>query len=348
MDQIISSAKMIASYLEANDYTVFDLAEASSVSPRTIARLLNDECRLSYEVAVGLHKLIPEISVDYLFLYDSKYQLQKKELARSAEIKNIREVIDFFRLKQLFPEDRRNSKALIERGLRLFGEDCLKNMSFNYSPLPALFSKAKGSVANDSAAWTVFAYNKCIEESENSILDFNESIFLREFDSLRILTATTSIDGALANIKGFCSKCGINFCMCNSIPNARIKGVSVRNSDGKVFILLSNLFKCVETLMIAFVHECYHNKNHDFDDPSLSEEGRTAENERTVDKETRRFFVEDYYFSEEQFPAYRAKDIYTIARKYGSAPGIVASIARCECGNFTNRYVNALLHFYSR
>ena len=263
MDQIVSSAKMIASYLEANNFTIIDLAKASNVSPRTIARLLNDECKLPYEVAVGLNKLIPEISVEYLILYDSKYQFQKKNLASNSEIKNIREVIDFFRLKQLFPEDRRNSSVLVEKGLRLFGEECLKNMSFEYSSLPALYSKANGSISNDSAAWTIFAYNRCIEENENHILNFNESTFLQEFDSLRILTATTSIDGAFANIKSFCAKCGINFYVCNSIPNARIKGVSVRDSDGRVFILLSNLFKCVETLMIAFVHECFHIRNHD-------------------------------------------------------------------------------------
>lgn len=348
MEQIISSAKMIASYLEANNFTVSDLVEASNVSSRTIARLLNDECKLPYEVAVGLNKLISEISVEFLVLYDSKYQLQKKNLARTVEIKKIREVIDYFRLKKLFPEDRKNSKVLIEKGLKLFGEDCLKNMSFDYAPLPVFYSKAKGSVSNDSAAWTIFAYSKCIEENEDRIMDFNEEVFLSEFDSLRILTATTSIDGAYANIKQFCNLCGINFCMCDIIPNARIKGVSVKDPGGRVFIILSNLFKCVETLLIAFVHECFHIKNHDFENPSLSEDGRTADNERVIDNDTRRFFVGDYVFPKEDFSTYRAKDICEIARKYNSAPGIVASIARCECDVFTNRNVNALLHFYNR
>lgn len=77
MNELISTGNMIRIYMEANGVAVRDLSAACNVSERRIYGLLNDESRLTSEVASGLKALIPGISEDFLFTYEEKYQLQK-------------------------------------------------------------------------------------------------------------------------------------------------------------------------------------------------------------------------------------------------------------------------------
>lgn len=346
MDKIISTAKLISMYIEDNNIKIEDLASASNVNSRTVRRILNDECKLSYDVAFGLQTLIPELKAEFLASYDSKYQIQKNEILRSLNIKKAKEIIDFFRLKKLYPQYKDNTNKLIEKGLEVFGETGFSSGVFISPFSQVVFSKANNEILEDSTAWTVAAYREYLSSSVSEPYTFNKEIFLSKFHELKQITASTSYEGAIVNMSKFCKACGINFYIRESIANARIKGVCIKDSDGHIFIMLSTLFRCVESMLIAFVHECFHLKNNDFDNPALTEEGRTAENEHLIDKETRYFFIKDNQFTKEQVKAFRAKDIYMIAKKNESSPGIVASIARCESSVFDNQKVNSLLHFY--
>ncbi len=75
-NKIISTGEMMKGYMDANDVSVSELAAASGVSARTIYRLLNDESKLSRKIAVGMNALIPEITVEFLMMYDAKYLAQ--------------------------------------------------------------------------------------------------------------------------------------------------------------------------------------------------------------------------------------------------------------------------------
>lgn len=76
VDKIISTGEMLKGYMEENGVSVSALAIASDVSERSIYRLLNGECKLSRKIALGMNSLIPEISVEFLMMYDAKYQAQ--------------------------------------------------------------------------------------------------------------------------------------------------------------------------------------------------------------------------------------------------------------------------------
>ena len=78
MDRIVSTSKMIGTYLQENSITLEQLADASGVSIITIQRLFNEESKLPYDVAKGVNALIPEIGVEFLMNYDVKYQSQKR------------------------------------------------------------------------------------------------------------------------------------------------------------------------------------------------------------------------------------------------------------------------------
>ncbi len=76
VDKIISTGEMLKGYMEVNDVSVSALATASDVSERSIYRLLKGESKLSRKIAHGMNLLVPEISVEFLMMYDARYQAQ--------------------------------------------------------------------------------------------------------------------------------------------------------------------------------------------------------------------------------------------------------------------------------
>lgn len=79
-NNLISTGKLINEYLESNKHTASELAEKSGVSLNDVLLILSDKKKVSEEIADGLHKLIEEISPDFLMKYDSKYQEQAKNI----------------------------------------------------------------------------------------------------------------------------------------------------------------------------------------------------------------------------------------------------------------------------
>lgn len=76
--KLISTGKMVMTYLMKSGYKITDLVDSScGVSSRKIYRFLNGEGRISLPIAEGVHRLINEISVDFLLSYDAKYVPRK-------------------------------------------------------------------------------------------------------------------------------------------------------------------------------------------------------------------------------------------------------------------------------
>ena len=65
-----STGDMIAWFLENNDLTINQLAEASGVTPTTVYRVINEGANLSVQIAFGLHKLLPGIKIEDIVAYD--------------------------------------------------------------------------------------------------------------------------------------------------------------------------------------------------------------------------------------------------------------------------------------
>ena len=341
MKDIVCTGKMIQTYLAANGYTIQNLAESSKSSIRTIYRIFNDECKLSYEVAVGINTLIPEISVEFLMTYDTKYQLQKKQLELKNGIENLDKVVEHYKLKKLFPELSKDKKALIERAKEVFG---IKNIQSGENEMPWLVS-VNYSLANNAddfvkTLWLQTAYRECCEKE---MLEFDRNGFLKEFDSIKQLSGTSNYEMTIFNIKMFCKKCGLNYHLRNSIPNSRIKAVTVKDNDGRIIILMSDLFKCVENLWIAFVHELEHIKKEDYNMLGLYSDEARDENENYVSEETARYFIGDLY---DDIKTCDIETVFNICKQCNVPQGIVAEIVRFKTGDYKNRQVNSLLNFY--
>ena len=72
-----STGEMIAWFLDNNDITVNLLARASSVTSKTVYRLIHEGANLSYKIALGLHILLPEIKAEDIVAYDARFQAEK-------------------------------------------------------------------------------------------------------------------------------------------------------------------------------------------------------------------------------------------------------------------------------
>lgn len=344
MDRIISTGSMVGIYLEANGFTITDLAASSGLSGRTIYRLLNDEGKLTQEMAEGVNKLIPGISVEFLMTYDAKYQIQKKEFVKANCNCDIDALISKYRLKKLYPSLAKNKEELFNKGKSILGLNQMNSGNISDPRLVSFqFSQAANPMESDAILWLTVAYKECLEKNSGTNLIFNKGQFEQQFDQLKELCGATTIENSLFSMNEFANSCGIYFFLRPSIPNARIKAVTIKDSDNRIIILMSDLFKCVETLWIAFIHECFHILNNDFDKPEYMNNDRSSLNERNTEKETFEFLVSDCMNNQKYFDVH---DVSEISSRNRVPMGIVASFAREISGIFNDSSINAFIHYY--
>ncbi|MDX9757327.1 MAG: hypothetical protein RBT52_07515, partial [Sulfurimonas sp.] len=226
INRLLSTGQIINGYLEENGKTLYDLAHNSKVSARSIYRLLNDECKLSDSVALGMNALIPEVSAEFLLSYDAKYQLQKTMFEKDNDVVDLEKHIDFFKMKKLYPEIKNDSFSLFEKAKEIFGhKNVLENKIDASSFLSYQYSQAKNQDENSALIWLVATYKEFVNLQPSGLLSFNRNTFVDAFSSLSSLCGATSIKSTIFNMRDFCETCGINFYFRPSIPNSRVKSV---------------------------------------------------------------------------------------------------------------------------
>lgn len=337
-----STGKIVKMYIDENGFNASDLANASNVSIRTIIRLYNDETPLSFNVAVGLNKLIPEISTDFIVSYDSKYQFYKKELEKKDDCVKISEVISKYKMKKLYKTEASNELLLFDKAKEIFGLDNIKNGYYvDVSGLSYCFNIAEGVKDTTPLIWLKAAYEEYKKDSE--LLIFNNDAFEKEIKTLKIRSNTSDIKSTIYNMRSFCKKCGINFYFRPSIPGARIKAVAVKDTDGYIYIFVSDLFKCIENIWLSFVHECMHIKENDFDVLENCNDSFIDVDENYIDQKAIEFFIGADYTNDD------LKDIESIAklsRDTNTPLSITVEIARFIKQNYSDYTLNKYIHYF--
>lgn len=338
-----STGEMIAWFLDNNDLTINQLAEASGVTPKTVYRVINEGAKLSNKIALGLHNLLPGIKIEDIVAYDAKFQFEKQQYEQtSTNSLSTNELIKKFHLKKLYPELKNKPIELIKKA----GE-CLGNTINNNAPdldgLRYAFSKANNSDNTSSEIWLCAAYHECLALLHNQPLEFKQPIFDSLFYEIKQFSDTDDINSTLYNMKKICKKIGINFYFRSSITNSRIKAVSVSDKDGNVFLFVSDLFKSIEILWLAFVHEMIHIKNGDVFKPGIGETC-SKEEEKEINLDSEKYYIEkdvDWSTINTQ------ESIASLAKETNAPAGIIAELSRYHNQCYTNYAVNNFIHYYS-
>lgn len=343
--KMVSTGTIIKMYLEENKVSAAEAAEASNVSLRTILRVLNDESKLSADIAIGLNRLLPEISAEYLLSYDSQYQLQKKIVEKTNNDISISKVLIAYQMKKLYKDLANDEISLFEKTKNVFGLDNIINDCYiDVDDLSYCFSLANGE-RNNHLIWLKAAYEDCKKSSDYLALNFDQQVFDKNFDSLKGRTFTNDLRTTIYNMKSFCKRCGINFYYRPSIPGARVKAVAVKDKEGKVFIFVSDLFKCIENLWLAFIHECEHIKNKDFEKQANVKKDLidSSIDENYIDEKAIEFFIgNDYAIDNMKNINY----IIALAERTKSPVSIVTEIARFKNNNYVDSAFNKYIHYY--
>lgn len=343
---VVSTGEVINQYLEANNFTYQDLAKASNVSLKTIYRIVSDESKLSNEVAIGLNKLIPDISVEFIVCYDVKYQLEKINFLKdnNLTLTKCNELVTKFHLKKLYPNWLGDNISLVKQGITIFGQDNFVNGIFSINQLQNVaFSKANNNDAETTKAWLYTTYYECNDYKEP--VKFNQSIFNEEFKNIKKICGITGFESALLQISKFCEKCGINFYFRKSIPNARVKAVTIKDKFNNVYIFISDLFKCVENLWLAFIHECVHIYKGDLNTKNDVLNNSEIINERYVDELSMEFLLGEQLYNLTN--KIDIDEIFNISAKSKTPMGVVIEIYRFKFNEYTNPLFNQYLHFFT-
>lgn len=339
---MISTGRMIYEYLDANGFNISDLVEASGLSARTLYRVItSDDSKLPYKVAEGVNKLIPELDIAFLMKYDATYQIEKINAAKEAGVENINDVIREYKLDKLY-RDETDKIALFNKGIEVFGKDnILKNFYIDVSNLSFNFSLAKNNNERISLIWLKAAYEECKSSREPVV--FNEQKFLRLFNEIKRFSGVNEINSALFNMRFLCQQCGINFYYRPSIPNSRVKAVALKDKQGFIYIFVSDLFKCVENLWLAFIHETIHIFRKDYDKVQSLKENDVLETENYVDLEVIGYYVGIISLNKQEC---NLDTVFRISDESKTPANIVAEIVRYLTGVYTNNDVNKLVHYY--
>ena len=316
---------------------------ASSVSYRTVFRMIsNDESRLSFEVASGVNKLIPEITVGFLLKYDVEYQIEKNRFAKEAGVKSINEVITAYKLDKLYPEFKRDKTKLYMIGKKVFGLDNIANgFAVDLSQLVCNFSKAENSDERTSLIWVKTAYEECKSNGKPSI--FKSSSFSELYSQVKDFSKVETVQSTLFNMKYICDECGINFYYRPSIANSKVKAVAVKDKEGYVYIFASDLFKCVENLWLSFVHELTHIKNNDFEKIAKIKQENLDENENYINSEVIKYYVGNMITT---IVSCDVETVMNVSKHTGVSSNIVAEITRFLTSTYNVGDVNKMIHYY--
>lgn len=334
--RLISTGKYISILLRENGLDAGKLAMASEVSERTVARILNDQARVSVKIADGLHALISGFEPTFILEYDAMYQYQKERERRELNLseKEADDIIRAFNLRKLIPEYASDKVQLLRRAKDVFGLENLRNR--NIDSCMEGFSSVGffGTEGNYPDAgflekvWVVHAYKDALDDLE--IREFAPDAFRDAFESVREFCFATTWELALFNMEEFAFKAGINFCLAPSVPNLRVKGASLQDREGRVFVFISDLVRSVEDALITFVNELLCIKKDVLGASDLAENS-----------------AERFFLGHETGRIVAVRDIRevaVIADKCRAPKGIVAEIVRHKTSVFNDRSINSFIH----
>ena len=294
---------MLTEFVNENKVSINDVAKLAGVSYRTIYRVLNDETKISEEVAEAFEKVIPGLKAKSILVYDAKYQYDIKARQKENGMKDAKKKIKFFSLERLYPEHKLDIKYLLMKGESIFGKENLRIMA----------SLKEYNDKNDVLSLNENAIESLTKEK------IKETIFAQNFVEMS------------SKMKDLCTECGINFYWRNSIPSSRIMGASLKDEEGHVYLLMSILFNNLERFALTFIHEMMHIINGDLNVLTFVDEN----DEKKIEKETIEFLIGDKYKDLNEID-----DIYNVSKDTRTPVGIVAEIYRCKNNVFRNYEIN--------
>lgn len=291
---IDSTGEMISNYLKENKITIQQLIEKSNVSAKTIALTINDTIKLNKKIAYAISELIPEISVEMLVVYDARYQLYKEEKLADVDVDYFNKIISEYSLRKIFKEEKNNTIKLYKRFASY-----IDTMSFAQHKIKFLdkyinYSKAKISEGSNKLLASLFVQKSIDDYKEwNETLKFNKDCFEKNFEDILSYCRVVSSNVGVQNMKMFCENSGINLILKKNVAGTRVKGACLKDDDNNVFMLLTDLFNSLESVLLTFIHECIHIKNEDYNVDSLQDDEN--EKEYNVDIELRNMIVKERF-----------------------------------------------------
>lgn len=341
---LVETGKIIKTYLESNNKTFDDLIKACSLSSRTLYRALNSENKLSYEIAVGVNKLIPEITPEFLLAYDGKYQAQKKQMEHDNGIKDINNVIKVYKVNKLYPELKDSKEDLINKAIDVFGLDNIRNNTINNSKwvYSYNFSQAKNANEFNKDLWlSSIYYDYCLVNKKTLL---NENLINEAINDIKNYCGTKDYKLTIFNMNEICKNYGINYYFKSSIPNSRIKAVTIKDVEGYVYLFISDLFKCVENLWVSFMHEMIHIIDKDYEKSIIFDENDRKTNEAYVSDKVGYYFIGDDYKNISDVT--NKYEINEIANKNSIPVGIVAELWRMKTNIYNDKSINSYVHYF--
>lgn len=343
--EMVKTSNMLKLYLEENNFTINDLLKVTDVSSATLYNFFAGRGKFTYKIALGINKLMPELSIPFLMKYDAEYNAYVSEFTTQNNIKNPKELISYFSLDKFYPEFKGSDIDLCKIGMNVFGKENFINKRIDFSEVSG-YAFAKASKPNEVIACTrvkntLVNAKKVNTNWERKKLDYEALNYV--LNNIYMYSATTTIEETKDTFELIANEIGINYYFANSVPNSRVKGVSVLTNEGSVFVLVSDLFHCIENLWLTFIHELIHIKTNDFYNSLSIGDGKAESIERKVEEDVAELLIGNFQFNKN---ISLIENAYEMSNVRKIPVGLAAELIRSKTNTYSNRDLNGLVHIY--
>lgn len=333
--RIAPTSVFIKRYLIANNVSQRQLAVLTGYTEKQISLILNDKAPVTERFANEMSNAIKGIKADFILKYYNSYQEQLKRDKEFLDNNRYSAVSKQFNFKKVFKhitKDPVEQTQYIQEAFKIDNLNQLPNVLDNrHLYTIAAFSKDTAKL-NDKdndivTIWTKIVMDQILINKDKKKFVGGEKARSILIENKELLNVTDSND-LIMNIEYICDLCGIHVGFSKSAPTTYIKGLCF-SMDGQLFIVLTDRYKKIESVVFAFVHEITHIIRGDVNIESdvIRYIDDSEELEQEVDEEAFEFLIPQdiykaYWRNKNQLTA---TDIFNIAKESRCSIGLVVS-----------------------
>ncbi|NCD06047.1 MAG: ImmA/IrrE family metallo-endopeptidase [Spirochaetia bacterium] len=257
---LIPTGYIIKDFLDQNNITQKDLAISTGMSEKHISNVLKGKKKLTFDFALKLEKVLPNIKADYWMNYETKYQLDllRQSEKYSLENQNLKELSKRFKFNEIFKEMKLDLVTQAIEMLKLLKISSFDLFESKYGKLNINFME-DGGTKEAIAIWL----NLCEDEIEFQNDDISEIKYTKEklinnIDKLKMLSLNdVSTEKSLESCRKLLNRLGIYFVVYEANSNCKVRGALTTYKNHPT-IYISTRGKRHTYLWFAIFHEIAH------------------------------------------------------------------------------------------
>lgn len=320
-DYVVATGIIVKEYIDEQEVTNEKLSEILGIDERSVSKFLDGKIGLTKDMALGLEKILPDISAEYWLNIEDKYNefIATEKIVNEEKINDLDLIAKRFRFKEIFKGLDWSLAQQAKEMMNILKISSFEEFDNKYANLQVNFFE-DGGEKEAIAIWL----GLCEEEAElqEEIVDqydYSKEKLKGNISKFKQIANNDDLDKTINSCKKLCNRLGIYFIELEAITNCKVRGALTTYKNHPA-IFISRRFKTHDHTWFAIAHELghliYHYKNgetiismeDDLDDELKEREANQFARNLFISDQIYNEFVEENNFSEKSIEIFSAKN----------------------------------------